>query len=340
MKKSLPKPIRLNEEQQAVVAARNGIYAVYAGPGSGKTSTCVERIVSLIQEGSSVDDILALSFTVSGAKNLRTKIEAKTGPWSIKRTASGSMTLHSLALKFAESERGEFPYELAEFPLATELVANKLSAEAARRYEIDPRHLRSSTSLFKRTRIRPGQAIKSAELSGKTAEIKLALAYKDLDKRMRDTGTMDFDSLMFEMVELLDKNSAVRDRWQYQFVICDEAQDCCKTDWQLLRLLSEKHGNLMCVGDPGQSIFGFRGADLDTFLNLECLFPGVQKLFLAANHRSSPEIVGFLKGIGPVPELAEKFHTQNPSGPVPVIRGFTTSADEVQWVVDQIKVGA
>lgn len=245
------KPISLNDEQQAVVSAREGVYATYAGPGSGKTFACVQRLAALIEEGVSVDDILALSFTVTGAKNLRTRVEKLTGPWSISRTA-GSMTLHSLALKFAEEERDEFDFELAEFPLATEPIANKLSAEAARRYEVDPRSLRSQTSLFKRRRVRPNLAVSDAEKSGKAADLKLALAYKDFDKKMRAEGVMDFDSLMFEMVELLDKKPSVRARWQYRYVICDEAQDCCQTDWQLLRLLTEKYGNLMCVGDPGQ----------------------------------------------------------------------------------------
>jgi len=321
-----------------MASAREGVYACYAGPGSGKTATCVYRIASLIREGISPDDLLALSFTVTGARNLRTRVEEITGPWSINRTA-GSMTLHSLALKFVEQEREEMPFELAEFPLATEPVANKLSAEAARRYEIDPRSLRTATSLFKRSRVRPNQAVAAAEKSGKASDLKIALAYKDLDRRMREAKVLDFDSLMFEMVELMDRNSAVRERWSYKFVICDEAQDCCQTDWKLLYLLSSKHGNLMCVGDPGQSVFGFRGASPHMFLNMHEMFPNVQKLFLATNYRSSVELVEFLKGIGPVPELAAKFHTPNSHGPVPVIRGFQNSAEESAWVVSQIKGG-
>jgi DNA helicase-2/ATP-dependent DNA helicase PcrA len=142
---------------------------------------------------------------------------------------------------------------------------------------------------------------------------------------------------MLEMVELLDKRPDVRSRWQYLYVTFDEAQDGCKTDWQLLKLLTEKHRNLMCVGDPGQNIYSFRGSDSGLFLNMDDMFPGTKKLFLATNYRSSPEVVALLKTIGPVPELATRFHTTNPSGPVPIVKGFLSPGDEAAWIVSEIK---
>jgi DNA helicase-2/ATP-dependent DNA helicase PcrA len=335
-KKPIPKQITLNEEQQAVVNARTGCYACYAGPGSGKTSVAVQRVAALVWEGVDPDTLLALSFTATAAKNLRDRVEALTGPLSITRTA-GSMTLHSLALKFAEEERNEFPFELADFPLATEPVAYRLSAEASKRYEIDPRSLRSAISLFKRGRIRPGQAVSDAESKGDPKQLRLALAYKAYDKKCREEKVLDFDSLMFEMVDLLGKKKEVRARWQYQFVTCDEAQDCCKTDWELLKLLSEKYGNLLVVGDPGQSVFGFRGASPKLFLNMEEMFPGTKNLFLATNYRSTRELVSFLKEIGPVPELSERFTTPNDAGVRPEIKGFISPALEVAFVVKCIQ---
>jgi DNA helicase-2/ATP-dependent DNA helicase PcrA len=334
-KKIPSKPISLNDEQQAVVSARSGVFQVQAGPGSGKTFACTQRMAGILKEGVSPDDLLSLSFTSTGAKNLKTKIEEITGALSINRTA-GTMTFHGMGLRFAQEERDAFNFKVAEFPLATEPVACKLSAEAARRYEIDPRLLRSQTSLYKRNRISPAEAVKRSEASLKPQELKLALAYKNYDAKMKENGVLDFDSLMYEMVELLEKPD-VRKRWQYKYVICDEAQDCCITDWQLLKLITEKHGNLMCVGDPGQSVFGFRGASPDLFLNMEKMFPAVRKLFLAANYRSTPELVSFLKEIGPVPELAEKFHTLNSSGPAPEIKGFGNQQDEINWIVGKIK---
>ena len=336
VKKPAPKQITLNEEQQSVVSAREGCYAVYAGPGSGKTFACVQRMAALIREGVDPNEILALSFTATAAKNLKERVEVLTGPLSITRTA-GSMTLHSLALKFVEEERNEFKFELAEFPLATEPIANKLAGESSRRFEVDPRSLRTVVSVHKRNRVRPAEAIHLAEDRLDPKQLKLALAYKDYEKRLRDNKVLDFDSIMLEMVELMSKNKEVRARHQYQFVTCDEGQDCCKTDWELLRLLSEEHGNLCVVGDPGQSVFGFRGADPRLFLNMEQMFPGTKKLYLATNYRSSRELVQFLREIGPVKDLADKFHTQNPSGPEVSIYGFNSSGDEAAWVISEIK---
>ena len=337
-KKPKPVPqITLNEEQQAVISARSGFYACYAGPGSGKTAVATRRIAALIQEGVDPNAILALSFTATGAKNLRERVELLTGPLSINRTA-GSMTMHSLGLKFAEEERNEFPFELADFPLATEPVANKLSSEAARRFEVDPRTLRSAISLYKRGRVRCSTAVREAEEKLDPKQLKLALAYKKYDGLLKENGVLDFDSIMFEMVDILSKKPDVRAKYQYLFVTCDEAQDCCKTDWELLKLLSEKHKSLLVVGDPGQSVFGFRGADPRMFLEMEKMFPGTKKLFLATNYRSSPEIVEYLKEIGPVPELSEKFHTGNKStGIKPEVKGFLSAVDEANWIVSQIK---
>ena len=334
--KPTPAPISLNGEQQALVSARRGVYATYAGPGSGKTFAATQRLAALINEGTDPNQVLALSFTSTAAKNLKTKVEDLVGQLSLNR-AAGSMTMHSLALKFAQEERNEFGFELAEFPLAPENVALKLSADAGRRLEVDPRSLRSAVSVWKRNRVRASQAIKDSEVALNPNQLKLALAYKKYDTACREAGVMDFDSLMYEMVELLEKKPEVRKRWQYFYVTCDEAQDCCLTDWQLLKLVSEEHGNLMCVGDPGQSIFGWRGASSDLFLHMEKMFPTVQKLYLATNYRSSKDLVEFLKTIGPVPDLASRFTTPNPSGPVPVVKGFANSADEAKWVVDQIR---
>lgn len=338
-KKPTPKSISLNEEQQAVTGARSGFWAVYAGPGSGKSACISARYSALIAEGVSPDQIISLSFTAVAAKNLRERVENQVGPLSINRTGAGAVTFHSLSLSFADKERDEYPFKLAEFPLAPEPSANKFAAEAARRYETDPRSLRTAISLFKRRRIRPSQAIRDAELGGKAVEIKTALAYKTYDARLRSEGTLDFDSLLLEAVDILEKKPEVRERWSWKFVMADESQDNCELDWKLLYLLSSKYGNLLCVGDPGQSIFGFRGSDPKLFLEMDKIFPGTQKLFLATNYRSSRELVQFLREIGPVPELASKFTTPNDSGPVPRVVGFQSSVQEAEWVIAQIKGG-
>ena len=107
-KKAEPKKIELNEEQREVVSARHGRYAVLAGPGAGKTSVLVERLVRLVEEGVTPSDLLSLSFTSTAAKNLRDRVEARVGKLSTNRTA-GCLTFHSMALSFAQEEHDASP---------------------------------------------------------------------------------------------------------------------------------------------------------------------------------------------------------------------------------------
>lgn len=250
-KKTTPKPITLNEEQQAVVSARQGYFQCIAGPGAGKSACLVSRLAALVREGISLDDLLSLSFTKTAAKNLRDRVEAQVGSLETTRTA-GSLTFHSLALQFATIERSEFPFELAEFPLADEPKANRLCFDAAKRHELDPRTLRPVVSLYRRKGVRPAEAIRDCEDRKDGKGLKLALAYKEYEKRCRAEGLLDFDDLIFYMVEILDKKPGVRSRWQYQYCMVDEAQDCCKLEWDLVKLITEKHGNLLAVGDISQ----------------------------------------------------------------------------------------
>ncbi len=336
-KKSAPKPITLNEEQQVVVSAREGFFQTVAGPGSGKSACLVARFAALIQEGISPDDILSLSFTRTAAKNLRDRVETQVGQLTTTRTA-GAVTFHSLALSFAQLESHEFGFELAEFPLAGEPVANKLSGTAARRYEVDPRSLRSVVSLWKRRRLRPAALVKEFESKLDAKSLRLALAYKDYEKKCRDEGVLDFDSLIFEMVELLDKKPEVRSRWKRNWLQLDESQDMSKIEWDLAKLVSGK--SVLAVGDVSQGIYGFRGSDPRLFAAMSESFPGTQTLYLACNYRSSPEIVNFIRPIAASQDLATKFHTGNPSGPAPKVIGFNNPLEEAAWVVKSIKEGS
>lgn len=335
-KKSTPKPISLNEEQQAVVNARGGRFQILAGPGAGKSACLVRRFVNLVLDGVGAENILSLSFTKTAAKNLRDRVEQQINPVSINRTA-GSVTFHSLALSFSQEERSEFNFELAEFPLADEVVANRLAGEAARRLEVDPRKLREFASLCKRRRVRPEAAIRDSERAARPNEIKLALAYKAYQKKLVESGVLDFDSLILEMVEILDRKPEVKQRWSYDYLQIDEAQDCAKIEWDLAKLISGK--SVLAVGDISQGLYSFRGGDSKLFAEMDTIFLGTQTLFLSCNYRSSPEIIDFIRPHAQSKSLAEKFHTPNSSGPVPKVIGFQSSIEEANWVVSQIKGG-
>ena len=333
-KKPAPKPISLNEEQQAVVNLGVGKFACLAGPGSGKSACISARYARLIREGVSPDDILALSFTNTASKNLTDRVEAQVGKLSSKRK-SGATTFHGLGLAFAIEERDEFPFELAEFPLSPEPVSSRFCSVAARRFEVDRRSLQSYCALRKRERVGYLKAVSRAENSLDAGELKLALAYKAYEKALRDAGVLDFDGLIFHMVEILAKKPEVRQRWVRDWIMVDEAQDCAKIEWELVKLIAGK--SLLAVGDTSQGVYQFRGSAPELFAEMDKLFPGTQTLFLSANYRSSKSIVDFIRPYAASQELAQKFHTENEPGPPPVVKGFVNSADECAWVVSQLK---
>lgn len=324
----------LNEEQQQVVAAREGYYQVLAGPGAGKSACLVARFAGLVQDGIGPNDIISLSFTRTAAKNLRDRVETQVGNLNLTRTA-GAVTFHSLALSFATEERYEFNFDLAEFPLASETIVNKLSASASRRFEVDPRRLRTLVSLWKRKRLRPAAVIREAEDKLRANDLKYGLAYKEYEKKCREEGVLDFDSLIFEMVELLNKKADVRNRWTRNWIQLDESQDMSKIEWDLVQLLSGK--SILAVGDVSQGIYGFRGSDSRLFAGMDYIFPGTRTLYLGCNYRSTPEIIDFIKPLAQSQELAERFYTINGSGPKPGIHGFASPTEEVNWVIKHIK---
>jgi len=334
VKKPTPKSITLNEEQQAVIDFRSGYAQVLAGPGAGKSSCLVSRLVALLQEGIDYSDTLSLSFTATAAKNLRDRVEAQVGKLTTTRTA-GAVTFHSLALSFAGEERAEFPFTLAEFPLATEPVSGKIAAEVGRKHDLDSRVLRPAISLWKRRRVSPSSAVHDSENSLDAKQLKLALAYKSYEKKCQENGLLDFDSLIYWAVQIMDKKPEIRKKWVRPFIMVDEAQDLAKIEWDLVKLICG--GSLLAVGDISQGIYSFRGSDPRLFSEMETMFPGTQTLFLSANYRSTPEIISFIKPHASSKELAEKFHTANESGPAPLIRGFNNPVDEANFVVKSIK---
>src|SRR5690348_4437293 len=111
--------MKLNPEQEIAAAARDGIFAVLAGPGSGKTTVLTQRYLRLLNEGNRQEDVLSLSFTSEAAKNMRSRVEATGLELPKAERVCGFLTFHSLALSFAVGEHEHFPFELAAFPLAT-----------------------------------------------------------------------------------------------------------------------------------------------------------------------------------------------------------------------------
>ena len=287
----------LDKDQLEVARHHKGYFAVHAGPGSGKSTTLLYRVANLPVG----DKVLCVTFTNEAAKNLRTRC-GKEFPHVDTDCFS---TLHSLALRFAHAHADSFPFTLSDNPLAVDGAAARAVFEATAN-KISYTAFTSWVSLQKRNRVNPVEAIAEAERSG--VKVDYAIAYKRYQNILKAQGLLDFDDLIYFMVQVLESRPDIRSTWQYDYVMMDEAQDACELDWRLLQLITQKHRNFMAVGDAGQAIYGFRGGLPDHFLDMQTFFPGTIKLYLGNNYRSTRNIVGYVKKAAPYEDVSQHFN--------------------------------
>jgi DNA helicase-2/ATP-dependent DNA helicase PcrA len=317
---------KLDEDQKKIVSLREGYYAVMAGAGSGKSTVLLHRTGELYGQGT----VLCVTFTSEASKSLRNRI-AKLYP---STDVSVFSTLHSLALRFAYQHPEAFPFKLNNNILAEDGVAAKLVYESIGD-KINYRAFTSWVSLQKRNRISAEEALRTAEETN--VNLDYAEGYKKYEAAKKKAGVLDFDDLIYYMVEILETRPDIRSKWQYDWVMMDEAQDACELDWRMLQLITEKNKNLMCVGDAGQALFGFRGGVARHFLQMEELFPSTTKLYLGNNYRSTQTIVDFGKKAYPYPEISESFRAvRELSGIPPTITPYSTSTREAVQVVEKV----
>lgn len=319
-----------SDEQLAAVNAGEGPWAVFAAPGSGKTSCVVGRAKRLL-ESNPADEVLALTFTKSAAKEMGQRAGFEN---DVNLRPHGFRTFHSLALAFCTRERLNFPKPLSTFPLNLEDGLFALDALKNNRIK-NFREFRSYLSQMIRQRISPQKCIERARTQ---AEINLAQGYRDYMSASLNAGKLDFDSLVVAMVDLLETREYILDRWSYRWILTDESQDGDGLNWRVVQLLSRQRRNVWSCGDPGQCVYAFRGAVPELFMNMGQMFSGTRELLLSTNYRSTPEVVAFCKSISPIQtELVKKTRAFNPSGPAVVMKPFLCREDEADAVLADLK---
>ncbi|SRR6266567_4136322 len=319
--------VPLNQEQQAAAQAIDGVWVTVAGPGSGKTTVLLDRHMHMLMRGIKDKDILNLTFTAAAAEEMVSRV-GLIGANKVFRT------FHSFALDLIKQERANLPYQLCSTVIPVELQDYKLlfnlvdTYKGIRNYEL----LKESISGWKRANVHPDKAVEEAVTD---KEHLFALAYRDYERRCRQEGWLDFDSLMEETVRLLETNASVRSRHQRPYISVDEAQDTDIVQFRLLQLIFG--GNIFVVGDENQLIYEWRSAQPGSLTNFERLFPGAQKLYLGENFRSTGKLVGFFKEILPVDNgIASHMVTNNPDGTDPQFVRFFDDFTEAHWVLSHL----
>jgi DNA helicase-2/ATP-dependent DNA helicase PcrA len=282
----------LNPEQREAVLQINGPLLILAGAGSGKTRVIAQRIAYLLGEGfAQPGEILAVTFTNKAAEEMRTRVETLLGT---SMAGSWMSTFHALCARLLRREATAIglPRDFVIYDSSDQLALVK---QILKDFQIDdsvvpPRQALSKISHAKNTMAGP-EHFRSAGWSQRGEQ--LAKVYEKYIEGLRDNGALDFDDLLLKAVELLDKAGHVRERYaeKFRFVMVDEYQDTNRPQYHLIQRLAERHRNLCVVGDPDQSIYRWRGADLRNILDFEHDFPEAKIVKLEQNYRSTQVIL-------------------------------------------------
>jgi DNA helicase-2/ATP-dependent DNA helicase PcrA len=288
----------LNPAQREAVLHTEGPVLVVAGAGSGKTRVLTRRIAHLLGAvGVKPPEILAITFTNKAAGEMRERVGDLVGP---PARAAWVMTFHAACGRILRREAQRLGYR-SNFTIYDQADQIRLVKRCLEELERDPkrftpRGIHSQISNAKNTLVSPEEYTdRVASFYDQT----VAEVYDLYQKRLFASNAVDFDDMLFLTVDVLERFPEAREKWQeaFHYILVDEYQDTNHAQYRLLQLLAEKHRNVFAVGDPDQSIYGFRGADIRNVLEFEHDFPGSYSIALEQNYRSTQHILDAANGV-------------------------------------------
>ena len=283
---------RLNPQQYEAVHHTEGPLLVLAGAGSGKTQVITSRIVHLLKNKRiPAEEILAVTFTNKAAKEMQQRVMAAAG-----KSAQGMVisTFHSLGVRILRRDIRRLGYK-PTFSIYTESDQSGVLRQAMRDLNLDPKQynpdsIRWRISLAKNGLIGPDSyPVNDKDL----LDTATAMVYPRYQRLLKAFNAIDFDDIIMLAVQMLETLPEVRDYWQqrFRYLMVDEYQDTNACQFRLIALLAERHGNLCVVGDDDQSIYGWRGAEVQNILSFEHQRSGCRVIKLEQNYRSTGTIL-------------------------------------------------
>ena len=299
MPKQNPKILeQLNKQQIEAVKHFEGPALVVAGPGSGKTRVLTHRVAYLIKE-KNIDEsnILCVTFTNKAAGEVQGRVRRLL---NTDKKLAWSGTFHSVCAKILR-KNGYYLGIPISYVIYDQNDSITLTKQIIKDFGMDtkkikPRAVHGAISSAKSELIAPGEYDGYARgyFQRSTAKI-----YHEYQKRLRKNNALDFDDLLFEVVNLFRKEPQVLDHYQEQFryILVDEYQDTNHAQYTITKMLAEKYGNLYVVGDMSQAIYSFRGADYRNILNFQQDYPEAKIYNLERNYRSTQNILDAAKNV-------------------------------------------
>ena len=280
---------KLNDKQKEAVMHVDGPCLVIAGAGSGKTKVLTTRIAYLLEQGISDYHILAITFTNKAAKEMRERLNVL-----VPDNHVFVGTFHSFGLKIIRENTDNLGmdrnFTILDSDDVLSLIKKIMKERNIDPKEISPYFVRSKISFIKNENL---SDVEIDKYFNTPAEKKVVEIYHEYDRVLRKNNSVDFDDLLKLPVELFKRNSDILEHYQehYQYILIDEYQDTNEVQYKLSRMLANKYKNIFVVGDPSQSIYGFRGANFRNILDFEHNFKDTKVVMLEQNYRSTKNIL-------------------------------------------------
>ena len=335
----------LNEAQRAPVLQKEGAMMVIAGAGSGKTRVLTMRIAHLMQQGVDAFNILSLTFTNKAAREMKSRIGTIVGNSEAKNLWMG--TFHSVFAKILRIEGHHLGFP-PNFTIYDSQDSQRLISAIIKEMGLDKdvykyKQVHSRISSFKNSLITVKAYFQNPELMEADAMAKrprLGEIYKEYVDRCFKAGAMDFDDLLLRTNELLARFPEVLAKYQkrFQYILVDEYQDTNHSQYLIVKALADRYQNICVVGDDSQSIYAFRGANINNILNFQRDYDDVQVYRLEQNYRSTKNIVEAANSVieHNQTKLDKVVWTANDPGPKIVVHRSLTDGEEGRYVASNI----
>ena len=282
----------LNKEQQQAVQHTEGPLLILAGAGSGKTKVLTVRIAHLLAQGVNPYEILAITFTNKAAKEMKSRVEGLVGDVANRIWLS---TFHSFCAKFLRFEIDSFLGYNSNFTIYDTSDSQAVIKAALKALNLDDKYYPVGAMIAAISDAK-NQLLFASDFRKQARDFyqqKVADVYEYYERELRKNNALDFDDLLLVAVKLLQSNAAVLDKYSHRFryVMIDEYQDTNHAQYLLAKLLASHWKNIAVVGDADQSIYAWRGADIQNILDFEKDYPNCTSIKLEQNYRSTKIIL-------------------------------------------------
>ncbi len=335
---------QLNTSQREAVTCTEGPSLIVAGAGSGKTRVLTYRIAYLLQQGVPASSIMALTFTNKAAREMKERIVKLVGD-EARYLMMG--TFHSVCGKLLRPRAEKLGYT-KDFTIYDTTDSKSLLKSICKELELDDKIYKtgvvlSRISSLKNSFVSPENYGNSLDLQRIDKAMRLYQfydIYKLYQERMKASNAMDFDDMLLEVLKLMHENPEVRNKiqQQYRYVLVDEYQDTNHVQYLLVKELAEPQNNICVVGDDSQSIYSFRGADINNILDFQKQYSNVRLFKLERNYRSTKNIVNASNSLilNNDYRIPKEIYSEKEDGPKLSLTPYVTDKVEAKGVVSQI----